>query len=179
MVKKIISAAGAVALLATFPAAAFAQTASDIDNIILPIPYPKPIPFEVTPGHPLHLQGCGGLKAEGKGFIHFRDVAGYIYVAGKGALAIEDSDLSKVTVTGFHHKFHIGHWVVYIGRGEARASGTDLDLAFHGKANVNARGCGEVTFKGYWKGTYWRLIRAIPYPFPETAELESVLVEID
>src|SRR4030065_801644 len=174
MVKKIISVAGAAALLAAFPAAALAQTSSGLNDIdILPIPYPRPVPFEVTPGNPLHLQGCGGVKAEGKGFFQFQNVNGYIYLSGKGTLAIEDSDLSKVVVTGFDQKVQIGHWIVYIGQGEAKASGIDLDLTFHGKGTVSARGCGEVTFKGTWKGTYWRLIRVWTIPIPEPLELES------
>ena len=174
MVKKIISVAGAVALLATFPGATFAQTVTEVTDVSI-LPVPKPTLFEVTPGHPLHLQGCGGLKAEGKGFVHLRDVNGYLYLAGKGALAVEDSDLSKVTVYGFQRKIHIGHWVVYIGQGKAKASGSDLDLAFHGKGNVYANGCGEVTFKGAWIGSYWRFFYPWPIPISELIELESVL----
>ena len=174
MVKKIIYVAGALALLAAFPAATFAQTASVVTDVSI-LPYPKPIPFEVTPGHPLHLQGCGSLKAEGKGFVQFRDINGYLYLAGKGSLAVEDSDLGKVSVFGFQRKIHIGHWVVYIGQGQAKASGYDLDLAFHGKGNVYASGCGGVSFKGYWKGSYQRFFYPRPIPIPMPIELESVL----
>lgn len=181
MVKKIISAVGAVALLAAFPGAALAQSTNEVtDASILSLPYPKPVPFEVTPGHPLHLQGCGGVKAEGKGFVHFSDVNGEIYLAGKGALAVEDSDLGKATITGFHHKAYIGHWVVYIGQGKIKAAGNDLDIAFHGKGSTSATGCGSVTFKGTWKGVYWRIIRVWPVPIPEPLpiNLEGVLSEI-
>jgi hypothetical protein len=177
MVKRIISAAGAVAILAAFPAAAFAQTPI-LDNIsVKPTPVPVPIyhPFEVTPGNPLHLQGCGGLKAEGKGLVYFRDVRGQINVSGKGILAVERGDLSKVTIDGFKQKMPIGRWIIFIGEGAAKASGADLDLAFHGKAAVYARGCGEATFKGYWKGVYWQLIHIWPVPIPAgPIELEAI-----
>ncbi len=174
MIKRIALLFAGFAVLAAFPSTVAAESVKPIavKPIVYPVPIPKPIPipiwrnFETKPGHPVHLKGCGLLQAKGKGLLKYTNTKGYIYVAGKGMLGVERSDISKVKVKGFRRVTQVGRWVIFIGRGTAKAQGADLDLFFHGKGKTYARGCGKVSFWGKWTGRYIRLFRVKPIPLP-------------
>lgn len=184
MIKKVLAFSTALTVFAAFPSGAFAQSLPPVEiEPIKPIVYPVPVwrEFEVTPGHPFRLSGCGALEAIGRGTLKYTDVRGRLTIQGKGLLFIERSDLGKVKLDGFWRKGHVGAWVIFKGKGEAKASGTDIDLKFIGRAKTTARGCGKVSFKGYWKGKYMRqpIIKPVPLPLPipiEIAKIEATAI---
>jgi len=179
MIKKVLAFSIVLAVFAAFPAGAFAQSLQPIEvEPIKPIIYPVPVwrQFEVKPGSPFNLNGCGALEAAGHRALKYTDAKGSLTIQGKGLLFIERADIGKVKLDGFWRKGSIGVWAIFKGKGTAKASGTDIDLKFIGRAKTNARGCGKVSFKGYWKGKYMRqpIIRPIPLPLPLPIELVKV-----
>lgn len=182
MVKKIVFGVSTFALAAAFPLGALAQSELSTRPIPYPLPWPPTRIINVTPNNPLDLNSCGRLEVKGRGLARIENFNGTANVSVKGKLAIKKEDLGDVKVTGFNHKHRRGEYIVYSGRGSAHGSSTDIDLVAFGTGKVESKGCGEISLKGTWNGTFqpsliYQPIPEPPYPWPQP--LPADLVELE
>src|SRR3989344_7843919 len=108
MFKKLIIA---TTMLTMFPTTALA---AQTDPVSYPtpnyeiLPFPQPQHYSVRPNNPLHLEGCRGEKASGKGFVSFVDYHGDVMIVGKGRVGIREEDGTKWKKYGFKLVHRLG-----------------------------------------------------------------------
>lgn len=111
---------------------------------------------QATPGNPITLSGQGIVCARGRGKLAYAVKRGNVLVRGAGVVAVKGG---QVETNGWGGKFQWGNWTIYWGKGQVRVSGQNYEVkGWVENAYTRGVGAGRVTFRGYWRIRYGKLL---------------------